>query len=83
MEPQPLPPPDRSPLYLARSTDDLSDALAAFCSARGLEHDTHESIPMDGLTYPERLWVAAFALRHAVIQREEDFRSACRARGER
>jgi hypothetical protein len=64
----------------ARTTDALCDLLDAYCDREGLPLIDAEELLLRVMHQKE--FLAAFCKRWDVVQSQEDFEQACRARGE-
>ena len=72
----------------AKSTDELSDLLDAYCKANELPHESADELQLRVLEQIEKLktnahWLQAFILRWDAVQADEDFEYAIAMRGEK
>ena len=72
----------------AKTTDQLSDLLNAYCKANDLAFESADEVQLQVLEQIERLkanamWLNAFILRWDAVQADEDFEYAIAMRGEK
>jgi len=72
----------------AKTTDQLSDLLNAYCRANDLAFESADEVQLQVLEQIERLkanamWLNAFILRWDAVQADEDFEYAIAMRGEK
>ena len=72
----------------AKSTDQLSDLLNAYCKANDLAFESADEVLLDVLKRINKLkanamWLNAFILRWDAVQADEDFEYAIAMRGEK
>lgn len=72
----------------AKTTDELSDLLNAYCKANDLAFESADEVLLDVLEQIEKLkanvmWLNAFILRWDAVQADEDFEYAVAMRGEK
>jgi len=72
----------------AKTTDQLSDLLNAYCKANDLPFESADEVLLDVLERTNNLkanarWLAAFILRWDAVQADEDFEYAIAMRGEK
>jgi hypothetical protein len=72
----------------AKSTDQLSDLLNAYCKANDLAFESADEVLLDVLKRINKLkanamWLNAFILRWDAVQADEDFEYAVAMRGEK
>lgn len=72
----------------AKSTDQLSDLLNAYCRANDLAYESCDDVLLDVLAQIEKrkanaVWLDAFIERWDAVQAEEDFEYAVAMRGEK
>ena len=72
----------------AKSTDQLSDLLDAYCKANDLAYESCDEVMLEVLAQVERrkanaVWLDAFIDRWDAVQAEEDFEYAVAMRGEK
>ena len=71
----------------AKTTDQLSDLLNAYCKANDLAFESADEVLLDVLERTNKLranarWLQAFILRWDAVQADEDFEYAIAMRGE-
>ena len=71
-----------------KSTDALADLLEGYCLANDLPYQSADELLLEVLDRREQLqsitlWLQAFIAQWDAVQAEEDFESACAARGEK
>ena len=72
----------------AKTTDQLSDLLCAYCKANDLAFESADEVLLDVLERTNKLkanarWLQAFILRWDAVQADEDFEYAVAMRGEK
>jgi hypothetical protein len=72
----------------AKTTDELSDLLCAYCKANDLAYESCDDVLLDVLAQIEKrkanaVWLDAFITRWDVVQADEDFEYAVAMRGEK
>jgi hypothetical protein len=72
----------------AKTTDELSDLLNAYCRANDLAFESADEVLLDVLKRINKLkanamWLNAFILRWDAVQADEDFEYAIAMRGEK
>ena len=72
----------------AKTTDQLSDLLNAYCKANDLAFESADEVLLDVLKRINKLkanamWLNAFILRWDAVQADEDFEYAIAMRGEK
>jgi hypothetical protein len=72
----------------AKTTDQLSDLLNAYCKANDLAFESADEVLLDVLKRINKLkanamWLNAFILRWDAVQADEDFEYAVAMRGEK
>ena len=72
----------------AKSTDQLSDLLNAYCKANDLAFESADEVQLQVLEQIEKLkanavWLQAFIERWDAVQADEDFEYAIAMRGEK
>ena len=72
----------------AKSTDELSDVLDAYCKANDLAFESADEVMLEVLAQMNKLranwqWLQAFILRWDAVQADEDFEYAIAMRGEK
>jgi hypothetical protein len=72
----------------AKTTDQLSDLLNAYCKANDLAFESADEVLLDVLKRTNKLkanamWLNAFILRWDAVQADEDFEYAVAMRGEK
>jgi hypothetical protein len=72
----------------AKTTDQLSDLLNAYCKANDLAFESADEVMLDVLQRMNKLranwqWLQAFILRWDAVQADEDFEYAVAMRGEK
>ena len=72
----------------AKTTDELSDLLCAYCKANDLPFESADEVMLDVLRRMNKLranweWLQAFILRWDAVQADEDFEYAIAMRGEK
>ena len=71
-----------------KSTDALADLLEGYCLANDLSYQSADELLLAVLEREEELksislWLNTFIMHWDAVQAEEDFESACAARGEK
>jgi hypothetical protein len=72
----------------AKTTDELSDLLNAYCKANDLPFESADEVMLDVLQRMNNLranwqWLQAFITRWDAVQADEDFEYAIAMRGEK
>jgi hypothetical protein len=72
----------------AKTTDELSDLLCAYCKANDLAFESADEVLLDVLERMNKLranweWLQAFITRWDAVQADEDFEYAIAMRGEK
>jgi hypothetical protein len=72
----------------AKTTDELSDLLCAYCKANDLPFESADEVMLDVLKRTNKLkanamWLNTFILRWDAVQADEDFEYAVAMRGEK
>jgi hypothetical protein len=72
----------------AKTTDELSDLLCAYCRANDLAFESADEVMLGVLEQMNKLranweWLQAFILRWDAVQADEDFEYAIAMRGEK